>query len=218
MTQTYQDYGYTTPEPGSGEAGRALAAEFVAIVSGEPASSQVCDIGCGNGYLAAELGKRGFRVTGVDASASGIEVARRHYETGNVRFVCANLDSGAIDKPARDGMFDIVVSSDVVEHLYRPSALVRAAARLLRPGGLLVLGTPYHGYLKNLAISLLGQWDRHHTVSWDGGHIKFFSVRMLRQLVEGNGFSVTGFHFHGRTRWLWKNMICLARSPALPTR
>jgi SAM-dependent methyltransferase len=107
--------------------------------------------------------------------------------------------------------FDAVVSSDVIEHLYRPAALIEAAATLLKPGGYLIVGTPYHGYLKNLAISVLNKWDFHHGVSWDGGHIKFFSVRTLRDLVARHGFRDVTFHCYGRLPWLWKHMICVAR-------
>ncbi|MGH9200871.1 MAG: class I SAM-dependent methyltransferase, partial [Vicinamibacterales bacterium] len=108
--------------------------------------------------------------------------------------------------------FDAVVSSDVIEHLYRPSALIEVAVRLLKPDGHLVVGTPYHGYLKNLAIGLAGKWDAHHGPNWDGGHIKFFCVATLRELVEKHGFHDPRFHFYGRAPWLWKNMICVARS------
>ena len=74
-----------------------------------------------------------------------------------------------------------------------------------------MVGTPYHGYLKNLAISLLNKWDAHHTTLWDGGHIRFFSVKTLTELVTENGFEVIRFYFFGRCPFLWKNMICLAR-------
>jgi len=74
-----------------------------------------------------------------------------------------------------------------------------------------VLGTPYHGYLKNLAISLLGKWDSHHHVHFDGGHIKYFSVRTLSAMLEREGFEVERLHYFGRAPGLWKNMIAVAR-------
>ena len=104
-----------------------------------------------------------------------------------------------------------MISGDVIEHLYRPADLLECAAELLNPGGWLILSTPYHGYLKNLALSVLGGWDAHHTVGWEGGHIKFFSVKTLSPLVTANGFDIARFHYFGRTLWLWKNMICVAR-------
>lgn len=211
MSGKYQDYGYSVPEPGSGDAGRALAAEFVSIVAMTGDTKTVCDLGCGNGYLASQLGKAGFSVTGVDASETGIAVARRHYQSDRVDFICADFDSGPAAALLEGRRFDVVVSSDVIEHLYRPSTLIVAAARLLNPGGTLIVGTPYHGYLKNVAISALGAWDSHHAPNSDGGHIKFFSVRTLKQLLKHNGFVDTRFRFHGRVRWIAKNMICVAK-------
>ena len=218
MSAKYLDYGYRSPEPGNGDDGRALASRFVAVLSRVlPPASRICDLGCGNGYLASRLANHGYDVTGVDASDTGIEIARAHHGSANVRFFRANLDSPEVERIPGAGAFHAAVSSDVIEHLYRPAALVEAAARLVKPGGLLVVGTPYHGYLKNLAISALGKWDRHHTVDWDGGHIKFFSVRTLSELLGRHGFSVESWHYHGRVRWLWKSMICVSRKGAEAT-
>ena len=141
------------------------------------------------------------------------EYAYSRYEgddPGNGKFVCARIDA---DLPAALGSerFDAVISGDVIEHLYRPADLIECASELLKPGGWLVLSTPYHGYLKNLALSVLDGWDVHHTVGWEGGHIKFFSVKTLSSLVTGNGFDIGRFHYFGRAPWLWKNMICVAR-------
>ena len=69
--------------------------------------------------------------------------------------------------------FDAVTSTEVIEHLFSPRSLPRFAARVLLPAGYLILSTPYHGYIKNLALSITGKWDRHFSPLWDGGHIKF---------------------------------------------
>lgn len=106
--------------------------------------------------------------------------------------------------------FDVAVSTEVIEHLYAPHQLPRFAHPLVRPGGHLVLTTPYHGYWKNLALSVLDRWDHHHTALWHGGHIKFFSRRTLTQLLEGNGWRVRRFEGVGRLPGLWKSMLLVA--------
>jgi hypothetical protein len=53
--------------------------------------------------------------------------------------------------------------------------------------------------------------DRHHTVLWDGGHIKFFSVKTLSQLLNEEGFNDIQFKFAGRLPYLWKGMLASAR-------
>ena len=216
MTEQYKDYGYAAAGPTNGDTERELAETIVALTGQIKSIQQVCDLGCGNGYLASRLGATGLRVVGIDASGSGVEIANRHYATDKVYFVKAEI-GGALpqDELAPHG-FDAVISSDVIEHLYRPAGLIEAAALLLKPGGYLIVGTPYHSYLKNLALSFLGRWDAHHGVHWDGGHIKFFSERTLRELVGRHGFVDIRFAFYGRAPWLWKNMICISRRPLLP--
>ena len=82
--------------------------------------------------------------------------------------------------------------------------------RHLRTGGTIVLTTPYHGYLKNLALALSGKLDDHFTALWDGGHIKFWSRRTLIRLLQEFGFEVREFRGAGRVVWLWKSMVVRA--------
>jgi hypothetical protein len=116
-----------------------------------------------------------------------------------------------IDRDLNLGQFDLVISSDVIEHLYRPSDLLEAAISTLNPAVTVLLGTPYHGYLKNLVLAATGKMDAHFSALHDGGHIKFFSVSTLSQLMRAHGFDDLSFTFYGRAPWLWKNMICHAR-------
>ncbi len=178
-------------------------------------AGRVCDLGCGNGTFALELAPNADHIVGVDQSISGIGVAVGSTgASGNVSFVESSIDDAL---PARllkeGGPFDAVTSIDVIEHLLLPRVLLDVAWQVLRPGGRLIVCTPYHGYLKNLAISLVGGWDKHHGAGWDGGHIKFFSVRTLAALVEERGFEDISFRYSGRAPYLWKNMICMARKP-----
>lgn len=79
---------------------------------------------------------------------------------------------------------------------------------MIRKNGYLILTTPYHGYAKNLALSIFNKWDHHHTVDWVGGHIKFFSERTLASMLKESGFNNIVFNNAGRIRWLWKSMVC----------
>ena len=74
-----------------------------------------------------------------------------------------------------------------------------------------MVSTPYHGYWKNLLLSVAGKWDSHHTALWDGGHIKFWSRSTLTKLLEANGFDVVDFKGAGRIYGLWKSMVLTAR-------
>lgn len=211
--QVLRHWGDLSTDPMNGETGRALAQHVIAAVAAIQGVSRVCDLGCGNGHLAACLANRGYSVFAVDASERLLSLARQHHASDRIEYCHALIGPALVDRAAEQRRFDLVVSVEVVEHLYRPMTLIETADALLRPGGHLVVSTPYHGYLKNLAIALLGRWDAHHGVHWDGGHIKFFSVPTLRTLVSSR-FDVQRFEYFGRVRGLWKNMICIATKTA----
>jgi 2-polyprenyl-3-methyl-5-hydroxy-6-metoxy-1,4-benzoquinol methylase len=172
-----------------------------------PQSLGALDLGCGNGYIASRLHAIGYRVTGVDLSPDGITLARQAYP--DIRFEVASIYDD-VAQILGETDFDLVVSSEVIEHLYFPRKLLQNAYRILRPGGSLIVTTPYHGYLKNLALSLFDKWDDHHTVNWDGGHIKFFSEGTLTAFLKEAGFTDIRFSNAGRTPWLWKSIVCRA--------
>ena len=107
--------------------------------------------------------------------------------------------------------FDAVISVEVIEHLSNPKALVTAAKYCLKPEGTFILTTPYHGYLKNLALAVSGKMDDHFTVLWDGGHIKFFSVSTLSKLLEAESCADIEFKYAGRIPYLWSSMLCMCK-------
>jgi 2-polyprenyl-3-methyl-5-hydroxy-6-metoxy-1,4-benzoquinol methylase len=170
----------------------------------------VLDLGCGNGALTSTLARPGWSVTGVDRSPSGIRIAQAAYP--HVRFLLGDA-SGPLEDLA-PGSFDAVLSVEVIEHLPEPRRLVDNALRMLRPGGLAVFTTPYHGYLKNLALAVSGQFDAHCPALADGGHIKFWSRRTLSQVLAEAGFVRLRFHGAGRLPYFWKSMLIAAKKPA----
>jgi SAM-dependent methyltransferase len=210
-SQTYTEFHWASGQAGNGSSGEGLTEVFVRLVGQLESVKSICDLGCGNGHIAGRLASRGYDVTGIDASRSGIEIARRRYP--GVTFVEGMIDS---ELPGRTRLekFDLVISSDVIEHLYRPADLLELASSLVKPMGHLLVGTPYHGYLKNVVLAVTGRMDGHFSVHHDGGHIKFFSVKTLSELVSNHYFGDPSFEFYGRGRWLWKNMICHARRTA----
>jgi 2-polyprenyl-3-methyl-5-hydroxy-6-metoxy-1,4-benzoquinol methylase len=205
---TYTEFEWTTNGPANGETGRGLANKIITLVGNLEGINTICDLGCGNGYLANRFAACGYTVCGVDASRSGIELAMR--VESQIKFVQSQIDKDLRHRADLD-LVDLVVSSDVVEHLYRPADLLEAAYSLLKPTGQILLTAPYHGYLKNLALSLTARMDRHFSALHDGGHIKFFSVKSLSELITSHSFTDLKFTYYGRAPWLWKNMICQAR-------
>ena len=174
---------------------------------------RVVDIGCGNGALCRELASRGYEVVGCEPSADGVRLAR----SSAPELVFHQL--GVDDDPSVVGSesFDVAIATEVIEHIVRPRSLPRFAKQLLRPGGHLIISTPYHGYLKNLLLALTNNWDTHLNPFWDGGHIKFWSRKTLSQLLNESGFRVVRFIGAGRLPFLWKSMIIVAQNPDKPS-
>lgn len=167
---------------------------------------RVFDLGCGNGSVAAHLARQGFQVEGVDPSEEGIAAAQRTFPDLRLE-----LGSAYDDLAARFGRFPAVVSLEVVEHVYSPRAYAKTLFDLVEPGGIAIISTPYHGYIKNLVLALSGKMDNHFTALWDHGHIKFWSVRTFTTLLEEAGFRDLSFRMVGRVPALAKSMVVTAR-------
>jgi len=167
---------------------------------------KILDAGCGNGFIAGRLADMGHQVTAFDLSEDGIAIAKEKYP--NVRF-----DVRSVYDEVNDliDQVDIIISSEVIEHLYYPQRFLKNMHPILCEGGFLILTTPYHGYAKNLALSIFDKWDNHHTVDWEGGHIKFFSQNTLSCMLKGAGYENVMYNNAGRIRWLWKSMVCRAQ-------
>ncbi|MGH9967612.1 MAG: class I SAM-dependent methyltransferase [Pyrinomonadaceae bacterium] len=207
----YQESVWKYSGPANGESGRGLANVLITEITKLENLRSICDLGCGNGYLTGRLASLGYDVVGVDASQSGLDIASQTHPRS--RFILEYIDAQLVSKTGLQKV-DLVVASDIIEHLYRPADLLEAASSLLDNGGHLILTTPYHGYLKNVVLSILNKMDSHFTALVDGGHIKFFSVKTLSDIVKRYGFEDLRFSFYGRAPWLWKNMICHARRVA----
>jgi 2-polyprenyl-6-hydroxyphenyl methylase/3-demethylubiquinone-9 3-methyltransferase len=187
-----------------------LLPELGGVVSCCGAGAAVLDLGCGNGALTSMLAQPGWRVTGIDSSHSGIRIAREIYP--QFQFLERDV-TGPLDG-LDPGSFDAVFCIEVIEHVPAPRQLARNAYRLLRPGGLAVFTTPYHGYLKNLVLAATGRLEAHFTALWDGGHIKFWSRATLESVLAEAGFSGLAFHGAGRLPYLWKSMVITAVKPS----
>jgi 2-polyprenyl-3-methyl-5-hydroxy-6-metoxy-1,4-benzoquinol methylase len=160
------------------------------------------DLGCGNGFQADRLARLGFRVAGIDQSESGIALAQRSFPQLDLR-----VGSAYEDLAAQFGTFPLVLSIEVIEHLINPKLYAKRFYDLLEPGGMGIISTPYHGWIKNVVISISGKWDSHHDVLWDGGHVKFFSVSKLTELLRQAGFAINSVERVGRIPPVAKSIV-----------
>jgi 2-polyprenyl-6-hydroxyphenyl methylase/3-demethylubiquinone-9 3-methyltransferase len=145
-------------------------------------------------------------MSGVDPSHDGIAHANESFPQLHVR-----CGSAYDDLHADFGSFPAVYSLEVVEHVYDPRRYAKTLYSLVERSGLAIVSTPYHSYLKNLAVIAGGGFDHHFNPLWDHGHIKFWSQTTLTTLLTEAGFTEITYHRVGRIPILAKSMIACAR-------
>jgi 2-polyprenyl-3-methyl-5-hydroxy-6-metoxy-1,4-benzoquinol methylase len=151
-----------------------------------PAAGQrILDVGCGSGVCSGFMGESGADVTGIDGNAEAIAFARRTYGRDHVRFAAGHVD----DLQFEPRSFDKAICFEVIEHLYHPQVadLLRGLARVLKPGGELLVTTPnYRSLWPAIELAL----DRLHLVPALAGeqHVTRFTHGRLAQTAASAGF------------------------------
>lgn len=125
------------------ESFRQRADHLVKMIADLTPNGLAVDLGCGDGLYAHLLAARGVAVVGFDPETTGIEQARQatgvqQYPKQPPRF--EHIDAGPLPLP--DGAAATVFMLDVIEHLPNPTAVLREATRLVKPGGHLIISTP----------------------------------------------------------------------------
>lgn len=168
------------------------------------ANKKVLDAGCGEGFFTHAIQNAGYEAVGMDISENAVAEARQIYK--DMEFVCNPLD---VQWPFEDGSFDVIFSTEVIEHVLGTYEMLQEMNRVLKWGGIIILTTPYHGLIKNLGIVLFG-FDRHFN-NIEGGHIRFFTRKFLKSLLNKFGFDVIETKYIGRLKLITKSIYMVAR-------
>jgi len=172
-----------------------------------PIASRALDYGCGNGWFTGWLERQGFEAVGVDLSESGINIAQA--ANSNAQF----STDVSLESLERLGPFDLVLCLEVIAHCFAPSEVLQNINRCLKPGGTLVLSTPYHSYVKNLAMAVTGKLEGHLDTLWPGGFVHFFTIRSVSGLLREAGFENIAVGRAGRIPPLAKTMVLSCTKP-----
>ena len=152
---------------------------------------RLLDIGCGGGLLSEPMSRLGFEVTGVDAAERNIGAAKAHAsETGlDIRYLCSTIETLVAEDSAP---FDVILNMEVIEHVADPAQFLKDCARLLAPGGLMVVAT-LNRTAKAMALAVIGA---EHVLRWlpVGTHdwSKFIRPEELRAWLDGEPVAVEG--------------------------
>jgi 2-polyprenyl-6-hydroxyphenyl methylase / 3-demethylubiquinone-9 3-methyltransferase len=115
---------------------------------------RLLDIGCGGGLLSEPMTRLGFQVTGVDASDRNIGTASAHAAEQGLQIDYRASTAEALLE-AGEPPFDVILNMEVIEHVAEPAAYLQDCARLLKPGGLMIVAT-LNRTLKALALAKIG--------------------------------------------------------------
>jgi 2-polyprenyl-3-methyl-5-hydroxy-6-metoxy-1,4-benzoquinol methylase len=174
-----------------GESGEAIYAAAAAALRSAGARGTIVDVGCGTGR---------FRryVDGLFTTYIGIDVIRHDGLPGDVTFLPADLDHDPL--PLADGAADCAAAIETIEHLENPRAFCREMARILRPGGMLVVTTPNQVSLLSL-LSLVArqQFDAFTDLSYPAHRTALLPVD-LRRIAAESGLAQIDVRFTSRGR------------------
>ncbi len=172
---------------------------------------RVLEVGCSTGFMSRLMVERNCIVTGIEVDAEAAERARRYCEDVHV------LDLNRCDwiKDIGEKTFDVVLLGDVLEHLADPARVLREIEGVLTADGSLVISLPNVVHWATRFKVLLGRFDYQPWGTLDHTHLRFFTLKTARELIESAGYRIIRFHpafggrMSGHARPIWQ---VLARS------
>jgi methionine biosynthesis protein MetW len=152
-----------------------------------PKGARVLDVGCGSGILGeALINRKECKVDGVDADPEAVAIAATRLS--NARTV--DLEHvGWID--LLTGPYDAIIFGDVLEHTKDPEAILQEAKRLLATSGRIIVSLPNVAYIMVRLRMTLGIFNYGDNGILDRGHLRFFTRKSARELIESAGYRIT---------------------------
>jgi len=153
---------------------------------GEGRGRRILDVGAADALVGRRLTERGWRVTGIEGDPALAQAGAPYCE----RMITANLNR---EVPEVQGPFDAILYGDVLEHLIDPSRVLVELNRSLVADGFVIVSVPNIAHLYIRLLLLLGRFDYIDRGILDNTHLRFFTARSLRALLDDAGLVVERF-------------------------
>lgn len=169
--------------------------KLILSVVGKNKNWEICDVGCGYGFEVKALYDKGYKVCGCDLSKIAIAIAKR--KNPGPKYFVWDIENKPMKK-----RFDFIYSINVIEHIFDYDAFVSNIRKSLKFGGKLLITTPnILGPMNRLKV-LFGKDDIFRVK----GHVRFFSLKFLLEILERNGFDINRIPCTGKLTWISKNL------------
>ena len=149
---------------------------------------QILDIGCGGGLLSEPMHRMGASVTGIDASATNIKIAKLHAKKNklNIKYLCSSPENLKINKK-----FDVILNMEIVEHVEDVEFFLKSCSKLLKKNGLMFVAT-INKTLKSYIFAIIGaeyilKWLPIGTHDWE----KFLKPNHLQKILNKNNLDLS---------------------------
>ncbi len=169
----------------------------------------ILEVGCGNGNICYQLAYEGHKVKGIDLDEASIAYGNSHFKHENLHF-----EVKAAEDLINGHTYDVIICSEVLEHLYQPLNVLKTITRLLSDNGTLIVTTPNGIGPRELLVTRPFQWVKHHSrllfklitfikkmmgykgttiqsSSYSLEHVQFLHLKDLKKIAQECGLKIT---------------------------
>jgi len=145
------------------------------------------DVGCGTGVLSEAIKNKGYAVWGIELNEEAAQIARERI----TRVINADLtDIASVKQKIGDKLFDYIIFSDILEHIYDPLTALKEYSVFLKDEGLVLVSLPNTVAWFNRILFLFGRFEYTDTGIMDCGHIRFFTLKTAKRMVKEAGYTI----------------------------
>jgi 2-polyprenyl-3-methyl-5-hydroxy-6-metoxy-1,4-benzoquinol methylase len=171
----------------------------------------ILDIGCGLGGMTFPISSLGYPVIGIDFDTESINSCIQRNRFSNAKYITADGETFELNEK-----FDVVISSEVLEHSPHPEMILKTIRKHLKKNGIAIVSVPngfcfyeivfsrffqrigllnyFHKLLKNSYLSLTGSTSPYHSSNVYCNHVQFFKYNKFKELLKKCKFKILSIH------------------------